>query len=71
MSNKHLSLKPSFARTECDVRQRHPGIWYYEESVGLCLVICGRNHDGILIAAETAIIPWRNLRNALARKDHR
>ncbi len=56
MSNKHL-------KTKSHKIKRLSSVWWYEEPSGIYVVMEPST------SARTVHIPWRAIRNALARKD--
>ena len=62
MSDKHLRRDSHKIRGTTET-------WWYEESHGITIV--HRVHiNGVLNRTDEIKIPWRYLRDALARKDH-
>ena len=43
--------------------------WWYEEPRGINLVVEERGHDGSYIRTRQRLIPWGQIRAALARLD--
>lgn len=61
MANKHLSRQPKHLRAAPTGIQGKS--WFYEESGGFYIVT--EPHDSTC----AFVIPWKQIRNALARKD--
>ncbi len=66
MSKKHLKLEP---------HQKFDNWWWYEDNAGIIVVINNKWYDyrttGLSLLPKNAQfrISWKELRNALARKD--
>ena len=56
MSDKHLNCNPH------NIRNR-PDAWWYEESKGINMVVEPQDRT------TQIMIPWREIKNALARKE--
>ena len=56
MSDKHLSLKPHSIRNRSDT-------WWYEDPKGINIVVEPQHRT------TDITIPWRAIKNALARKE--
>ncbi len=44
-------------------------VWWYEENIGITVVVRFRDNQGICIGSEQRVISWRSLRAALRRKN--
>lgn len=60
--NKHLSLRPKSVRAGDNFRVVDDCVWYYEDSGGLR--VCIQGAGGVQV-----VIPWRQIRSALKRKE--
>ena len=70
MSDKHLRTKPmytlhTYSFTHGAKRRRNRDMWFYEEPAGIS-VYCFPAGEG-----NSGLIPWRQIRAMLARKDQR
>ena len=71
MGNKHLSHRPTHAREPEGRHKKHDGVWYYEQPLGFDLVAQIRNQSNEYVGGVIALIPWRQIRAALQRKDRK
>ena len=62
MSDQHLKLTSHKIRHE-------PDAWFYEEATGICVVQQYRGNTGLIYGTRSVVIPWREIRAALKRKD--
>jgi len=61
VSNKHLSRMPHHVRED---------VWWYDERGGICIISAWRDGDRY-IRTDSFLIPWRDLRRAIERKDRK
>lgn len=61
MAKKHLSLNPHTISLTS---------WWYEENAGIRVLVEGFSGLSVKTATEH-VIPWRDIRRALARKDRK
>jgi hypothetical protein len=61
MAEKHLRREPQHPSIYVERGRAAEDFWFYEENAGLCLVRAE--------STEHLLIPWRYLREAVARKD--
>lgn len=62
MSDKHLRQKSADTRSMLDQRRSNLEMWYYERPHGLLITVVG---------GRRGVIPWRQIKAALKRKEQR
>ena len=60
MANKHLNRKPHKITDHC---------WWYEQQKGIEVVVEHTDDDDLYSHTAIYLIPWKDIRAALGRKD--